>query len=75
MLVAASLAVRSRKSNIYIYQKYAATDEEVFNGYGSEVRANLLDICRKYDPFPFLQTLHLSYFEGIMGFTLRAEKM
>ncbi|KAM0127280.1 hypothetical protein ACHAP3_008848 [Botrytis cinerea] len=51
------------KSDIYVYQNYAAIDNEVFDGYGSENKAKLLAISRKHDPFRFLQTLQPGYFK------------
>ncbi len=47
----------------YLYQNYAAEDQDVFAGYGEENRARLRAISKKYDPDQVFQKLQPGYFK------------
>ncbi|KAK5109863.1 hypothetical protein LTR62_006470 [Meristemomyces frigidus] len=47
----------------YIYQNYAANEQDVFAGYGEENRARLREISRKFDPEQVFQRLQPGYFK------------
>ena len=47
----------------YIYQNYAAAEQNVFEGYGSANHAKLRAISQKYDPEGVFQTLQPGYFK------------
>jgi hypothetical protein len=45
----------------YIYQNYAAKDQDVFEGYGSKNRNRLREIQKKYDPEGIFSRLNPGY--------------
>jgi hypothetical protein len=47
----------------YLYQNYAAGDQDVFAGYGEENRKKLRKISKKYDPEQVFQKLQPGYFK------------
>lgn len=47
----------------YLYQNYAAAEQDVFGSYGAENKQKLLNISRKYDPKRVLQLLQPGYFK------------
>ena len=49
----------------YIYENYAAAEQDVFESYGSANHAKLKAISKKYDPTGVFQTLQPGYFKVI----------
>lgn len=49
--------------NPYLYQNYAALQQDVFPGYGKENYAKLKAISTKYDPSRVFQKLQPGYFK------------
>lgn len=47
----------------FIYQNYAAKDQEVFDGYGEVNKQRLVDISHRYDPGQVFQKLQPGYFK------------
>ena len=47
----------------FLYQNYAAKDQEVFASYGQENLQRLIDISKKYDPQQVFQKLQPGYFK------------
>lgn len=50
-------------ANKYIYQNYAAKDQDVLAGYGEVNRQRLIKISEKYDPKGVFQKLQPGYFK------------
>lgn len=47
----------------YIYQNYAAIEQDVFTGYGPESKARLVATHEKYDPDDVFTRLQPGYFK------------
>lgn len=47
----------------YIYQNYAAIQQDVFTGYGPVSKAKLVETHRKYDPANVFTRLQPGYFK------------
>lgn len=47
----------------YIYQNYAALEQNVFNSYGAANKKKLVDIHQKYDPRGVFTKLQPGYFK------------
>lgn len=55
---------KSRKlDHPYIYQNYAAKQQDVFTGYGAANKAKLKAIQKKYDPSGVFTKLQPGYFK------------
>lgn len=50
-------------SHRYIYQNYAYIKQDVFDGYGPESKAKLLEVQEKYDPEQLFSRLQPGYFK------------
>lgn len=47
----------------FLYQNYAASDQDVFAGYGEENRERLLNVSRVYDSTRVFQNYEPGYFK------------
>jgi FAD/FMN-containing dehydrogenase len=47
----------------FLYQNYAGKEQKVFEGYGPENRARLLQIQQRYDPQGVFKRLQPGYFK------------
>lgn len=47
----------------FIYQNYAAKEQDVFAGYGEGNKQRLVEISEKYDPEQVFQKLQPGYFK------------
>lgn len=58
-----ALAESRGLSHRYIYQNYAYITQDVFDGYGPESKARLLEVQQKYDPERVFLRLQPGYFK------------
>ena len=56
-------AYAQRLGNRFIYQNYAALEQDVFEGYGEEKKEKLRVVSERYDPKGVWQKLQPGYFK------------